>query len=97
MSGKHGGARPGAGRPKGSRDAVTKEHQSTIAELARAHGPMALQTLVNIARSEASSEGARVAAANAILDRAYGKPLQGVDLTGSVGLIVTLESDAERL
>jgi hypothetical protein len=44
-----------------------------LAELARDHAQDALAALVDIAR-EGASEAARISAANAILDRAYGKP-----------------------
>jgi len=67
-----GGARPGAGRPKGSRNAATKAQQATISDLAKALAPQALQALSDVMLNGAS-EGARVAAANSILDRAYGR------------------------
>jgi hypothetical protein len=90
-----GGKRPGAGRPKGSRDIATVEQGATIAELARAHTDVALQALVKIATS-GESESARVAAANAILDRGYGKPTQPVDHNG-INPCATPEERAARL
>lgn len=74
-----GGKREGAGRPKGARDAATKDQIAGIAGLARSHTDVALNALVEIAR-DGESESARVSAASAILDRAYGKPQQSVDL-----------------
>jgi Family of unknown function (DUF5681) len=53
------------GRPKG---------YGEIRELARAHTMTALQALVEIAE-HGENESARVAAANAILDRGWGKPV----------------------
>ena len=50
------------GRPKGHGD---------LRELARQHTEDALATLVEICRND---EGARIAAANALLDRGWGKP-----------------------
>ncbi len=47
-----------------------------IRELAQQHGPEAIQGLLNEAKN-ADSASARVAAWNAILDRAYGKPTVG--------------------
>ena len=47
-----------------------------LAELARGHAEAALDALVEIA-VEGGSEAARISAANAILDRAYGKPGAG--------------------
>ena len=55
-----------SGRPRG-------DHK--IQELARGHGPTALDVLVKIA-TEGQSEGARVSAAIALLDRGYGRPPQ---------------------
>lgn len=80
-----GGKRPGAGRPKGQRNAATKEQIANISDMAKMHSDAAIATLVEIATNGAASEGARVSAANAILDRAWGKPLQGVDHTSSDG------------
>ena len=53
------------GRPKASH---------SIQELARKHAPEAIQTLADIAKN--GTPGARVSAAVALLDRAYGKPPQ---------------------
>lgn len=81
---QRGGKRPGAGRPKGSKDRATREQGATIAEMARAHTSTALMTLVKIAR-DGESEAARVSAANAILDRGFGKPPQALEHTGKDG------------
>ncbi len=53
------------GRPKAAH---------SIQELARTHAPEAIKTLVDIAKK--GTPGARVSAAIALLDRAYGKPAQ---------------------
>lgn len=87
---KRGGKRPGAGRPKGSRDTATIEQRGTIEELARSHAPAAMATLVTIAET-GDSEAARVSAANAILDRGYGKPSQAHELSGKDGGPLVLE------
>ena len=81
---ERGGKRPGAGRPVGSRDTATIEQRGTIEELARSHAPTAMATLVDIA-AKGDSEAARVSAANAILDRGYGKPMQAMEHTGKDG------------
>ncbi|HEX9743405.1 MAG TPA: hypothetical protein VGA17_11525 [Nitrospiraceae bacterium] len=81
---KRGGKRPGAGRPKGSRDTATIEQRGTIEELARANSPTAMATLVTIATT-GESEAARVSAANSILDRGYGKPMQAMEHSGKNG------------
>src|SRR5215469_6312573 len=56
------------GRPKGHGD---------LRELARQHTEDALATLVEICRN-GENEGARIAAANALLDRGWGKPTVAV-------------------
>ena len=70
---KRGGARAGAGRPAGS----TNKEKREIAELAKVHTADALRVLVEIAKT-GENEGARVSAANSILDRAYGRPKQAI-------------------
>ena len=52
-----------------------------VQELARQYATEALKTLVDISRDEKAPPAARVAAANAILDRGYGKPTQAVSQT----------------
>lgn len=81
---KTGGRRTGAGRPKGVQNKTTKEARATIGELARHHADEAIMTLVHVA-TNGQSESARVAAANALLDRGYGRPSQSMELTGSDG------------
>ena len=83
MSGR-GGKRQGAGRKPGSKDKSTVEQSATLSELARAHTSTALGVLVKIAQ-QGESDAARVSAANAILDRGYGKPTQGIEHTGKDG------------
>lgn len=52
-----------------------------VADLARVHTPAAIQTLANIMLDETATRSTRIAAANALLDRAHGKPPQSVDLS----------------
>lgn len=73
-----GGKRPGAGRPKGSKDKATKEAGAQLSELARQHTADALQTLVEVCNNKRATDSARITAAAAILDRGYGKPPQAV-------------------
>lgn len=47
-----------------------------IKELAQQYTDTAVKTLVEIAQNPKAKDSARVMAANAILDRAYGKPAQ---------------------
>jgi hypothetical protein len=60
-----------SGRPKRDYD---------IAELARQHTEDAIRTLVEILQDTKASAGARISAANAILDRGYGKAPQSIDV-----------------
>ena len=83
MAAKHGGARPGAGRPAGAKNRATQELKRTLTEMARDHTDIALAALVEVAQT--GSDAARVSAANALLDRGYGKPTQHVDNTSSDG------------
>ena len=71
MTGKHGGARRGAGRPQGKVSAT----KILIAEAAQEHAADALSVLLSIAQDPEAAAAARVSAANHILDRGYGKPI----------------------
>lgn len=78
---QHGGKRPGAGRKPGH---VSKA-KLDIAERAKTHGDAALRTLASIMADADAPHSARVSAANAILDRGYGKPPQALDHSSSDG------------
>jgi len=81
MAAKRGGKRPGAGRPAGAQSRATKEAKATLSELAKDYAPDALRVLSEIMRAS-ESDSARVAAANSLLDRGYGKPAQAMTLSG---------------
>ena len=76
---------PGKGRPfqkgvsgnPGGRPKVLGDVQ----ELARQQSPEAINTLVTIMQNEKAPHAARVAAANSLLDRGYGKPTQPISQT----------------
>jgi hypothetical protein len=57
-----------------------------IVELARTNSADAVNTLSDIMRDLAAPHQARIAAANSILDRAYGKPKETVDVQGKLTL-----------
>lgn len=92
---KRGGARPGAGRPKGVPNKITAD----IKALAQVHAPKAMRELARLAE-HAESEAARVAAIKELFDRGFGKASQ---LVGSdpehplpTGMVVHLvKTDAE--
>lgn len=77
---QRGGKRPGAGRKAGKVSAAKR----ALAEMAKDHAEAALQTLVHIA-TNGDREAARVSAATAILDRAYGKPAQSMAISNPDG------------
>ena len=84
-----GGARPGAGRRKGKVGEAKRE----LAEMAKEHAEAALLTLIEIATGD-GAPSARVSAAVAILDRAFGKPPQALEHSALGG---SLEGLAKRL
>jgi len=57
-----------------------------IRSLARSHAPAALRTLKAIMNEPRAPAAARVSAAQALLDRGYGKPLQDgtMEHTGAI-------------
>lgn len=81
-----GGKREGAGRPPGARNKAT----ALIREAAQRHGEVAIKVLVDIAKDTGAPPAARVAAANGLLDRGYGKPTQPIEHDGEIGLRKTL-------
>jgi hypothetical protein len=87
-----GGKREGAGRKKGSKGTgprsspviiATAQQKRELRDAAREFTDDAMKTLAKIC-NEGESEAARISAANALLDRGYGKPVQQVE-TGSLG------------
>ena len=68
-----GGFRDGAGRPAGASNKASPEQGQRLSELAKTYTEEALYTLIDVARN-GRTDAARVSAANAILDRGYGKP-----------------------
>jgi hypothetical protein len=79
-----GGKRHGAGRPKGSRAltliAATGERMSFY-EAARQYDQEALRVITSVFMDEKQPAALRLAAANDLLDRAYGRPPVAIDAT----------------
>lgn len=73
VSGNPGGRSPRIG-PNGE----------TAAELARMHTVEAIETLAEVTNNKKAPPIARVAAANALLDRGWGKPKEMVELDANV-------------
>jgi len=78
-----GGRRPGAGRPLGAPNKLTRP----LKELAAQYTEDSIHTLVTL-RDHAESEQVRLAAATALLDRAHGRPRQEIDLHGDNSITV---------
>jgi hypothetical protein len=95
---KRGGARPGAGRPKGFREMSSHHARMMVSNYAKEHTKEAVDVLRAIMKG-GRNESARVAAANSILDRGWGKPAQAVEVTasGSIALEVQHAVTIEQL
>jgi hypothetical protein len=61
-----------------------------LRSLARTHTAMAVRTLALVARSPKAPPSARVAAAEALLSRGWGKPVQPVDTRADTELKITI-------
>ena len=77
--GRRGGRRPGAGRKRGIPDRATPFQKEGLEGRARLYTDQALKALIDVA-TKGESEAARVTAANALLDRGYGRPRQAVEI-----------------
>ena len=78
-----GGARPGAGRPKGVLNRVT----IPIKELAASHSEESINTLVYL-RDHSKNDQVRLAAARELLDGAHGRPRQEIDMNNDKQITV---------
>jgi hypothetical protein len=65
-----------SGNPGGRRRKSDDDRK--VEELARAYGVEAIKTLASIMRSAKAPASARSAAAQAVLDRGFGRPLQSI-------------------
>lgn len=73
------------GRKPGAKNKITAD----VKEAAQAFTNDAIETLASIMRAEEQPAAARVAAANALLDRGHGKPKQSVDVEADVKAQIT--------
>ena len=82
------GKREGAGRPACMPNRATIEQGARLAELAKSYSDIAFNTLVDVAIN-GTSDSARIAAANSILDRGYGKPKSdGVEVVELPAMVI---------
>jgi len=86
-----GGRREGAGRPPGAPNKLTRP----VKELAAEQGLASIERLVQL-RDDADSEQVRFAAAKELLDRAYGRARQEIDLTGDKSITVIVDRWGHR-
>jgi len=63
--------------------------EKDVRSIARSHTEMAIRTLTAIAKQPKAQPSARVAAAQALLDRGWGKPNQPVDFEDKTNYAVT--------
>lgn len=82
---------PGSGRKKGTPNRSTRE----IREIAQKHGPKAIRALVKIL-TESENEATVLRAAEAVLDRAYGKPVTPTTISGPDGQPIQSEHHETR-
>jgi hypothetical protein len=87
----HGGKRVGAGRPQGALNKLTRP----VKELAASQGPASIEKLVHL-RDSAQSEQVQFAAAKELLDRAYGRTRQDIDVNGDKRVIIVIDTLSER-
>lgn len=71
-----GGKRPGSGRKKGSPNKVTIQ----LKQMASKYTAEAVKTLVDVMRDPEVPAAVRVVAADKLLDRSHGRPLQGIEI-----------------
>ena len=97
MSG-HGGARPGAGRPKGSGSTATALDRHKLGEMIRAEAPTLIQNLLDIAM-HSEDDLLRYRVSIALIDRAYGRPPLAPSEEGNTleDLVASLKSRKTRL
>jgi hypothetical protein len=89
---QRGGKRPGAGRPLGSPNKLTRP----LKELAALHSEDCIAVLVEL-RDHAEAEQVRLAAATALLDRGHGRPRQEIDVKGDQSLTVIVNRGGHAL
>jgi hypothetical protein len=88
----HGGRREGSGRPAGALNKFTRP----VKQLACDQGPESIARLVQL-RDEAESEQVRFAAAKELLDRAYGRARQEIDVNSDRSIQVIVQRETPQL
>ena len=88
---QRGGRRPGAGRPLGSPNKLTRP----LKELAALHTEDCIAVLVQL-RDHAEAEQVRLAAANALLDRGHGRPRQEIEGNDEGNVTIIIQGSTHR-
>jgi hypothetical protein len=88
---QRGGRRPGAGRPLGSPNKLTRP----LKELAALHTEDCIAVLVQL-RDHAEAEQVRLAAANALLDRGHGRPRQEIEGNDEGPVTIIIQGSTPR-
>ena len=84
MADQNGGRRPGAGRPKGSRNSTPSrslQAQQSFAELVYPQLEAYFEVLDSIAKDMKNRPIDRIAAVKELLDRSLGRPKEIVEIT----------------
>lgn len=76
--------RPGQSGNPGGRSPRVGPNGETVAQLARAHTAAAIKTLADLCNGASNEPKDRIAAANALLDRGWGKPKESLDLDANI-------------
>ena len=72
---------------KGNKNGGRPKMPEAMKQAFRAAAPDACRVLIGIVNDESAANKDRIRAAEVILDRGYGKPVQAVDLEGSIDAI----------
>jgi len=86
VAGTNGGRRPGAGRPKGSRNKKTIIREKALAE-AEADAEYALGLFVQGMRGELADKSVILYCAREVMDRVWGRPTQHKVVDATVSLV----------
>lgn len=80
-AGGRGGARPGAGRPKGSKNRrFRRRSQVEVQEMGAGYTGEAVATMIRAMRAPDSSWGEKLKASDMLLNHTYGRPAQQVQV-----------------
>ena len=85
------------GRPKRPRTIEARRIEADAKALARSLAPEAMQTLANIMSDPKAPPAARISATMALLDRAFGKPGQAVEISRKPDLSRLTDEQLETL